>query len=110
MLKVWEERGQKPPLSFEQELEGEGSADQPELSWLEQQYLLVFNMASTCRPVAFSGCLPLPYLTMRGILDREGWSGSEAESAMYVVRKMDEEIMRIWDSESNKDSGARKRA
>lgn len=99
MLAAWKEKGIKPPKGFEEELEDAEVEDAPELSWLETQYLLVFNMVATCRPIAFGGALPLPYTAICDVLDRNGWSGSEFQTAVYVVHQMDQELLRIWDAE-----------
>jgi hypothetical protein len=102
MRKAWAERGQKPPASFEQELEAENAIEAPELTWLEQHYLVLFNMASSCRPVAFSGVLPIPYLVIADVLDRNLLTGTEHATALFVIRRLDEEIMKLWDIESSK--------
>jgi hypothetical protein len=93
MQAAWKERGQKPPVHFQEVIEEEGLDDQPELDYLEMGYLRIYNAAATCRPSAYGGVLPLPYTVIAEVLDRHLYGGSEFETAMQVVRAMDEVVL-----------------
>lgn len=93
MVRAWKERGQEVPEAYRETLEEEGRDDEPELCWLEQQYLALFNVASTCRPAGMGGVLPLPFTAIAEVLDRHGWEGAEFHTAAHVLRAMDTEML-----------------
>jgi hypothetical protein len=86
---AWKERGQKPPKQFVEAVSEEGLEDEPELDWVEQQIVVLFSVASTCRPVSMGGALPIPYTAVAEVLDRHGWSGPEFHTAAHLLRLMD---------------------
>lgn len=108
LRKVWAERGQKAPAQFEQEIEATDVVDAPELSWLEQHYLLLFNMAASCRTFSFGGALPIAYTAIADVLDRNGLTGTEHASALFVIRRMDEEVLQLWEKESSRTETRKK--
>lgn len=93
LVAAWKEKGIPVPASYQEALEEEGQDEEPELDWLEQQYLVLFNAASTCRPVGAVGALPLPFTAMADVLDRHGWSGTEFMTAMHMMRALDEVML-----------------
>jgi hypothetical protein len=94
---AWKEKGKAAPKQFQEELDD--AMDVPELSWLEQQYLQVFNMAATCRPSAFGGVAPLPYLVVAEVLDRNGYVGEDFRTAMYVIGELDKVVVEHYSKE-----------
>ena len=94
MEKVWEERGQTPPAHFLEEVEE--AQDEPELDYLENQYLYLFHLASTCRPAAFAGVLPIPHTIMVTIARQEGYQGSEIRTVCGLLREMDGVLLEHW--------------
>ena len=93
MTAAWAEKGVAVPAEYLEAVEEEGVAEAPELDWLEQQYVSLFNEASTCRPPAFNGAVPIPYTAIAEVLDRNGWAGAEFTTAVYLLRKMDSEML-----------------
>ena len=93
MEAAWAEKGVEVPAEYREAVEEEGLIDAPELDWLEQQYVALFNEASTCRPPAFSGAVPIPFTALAVVLDRNGWSGAEFTTAIYLLRAMDAEML-----------------
>ena len=105
MRKVWEERGQKPPAAFEREVEDEdGDPTRPELDWLEQQYLVLFQLASTCRPVSFGGLLPIPFTAVAEVLERHDWTGAEFRTAAHLIRQLDSEVLEHYARDSKRSA------
>ena len=88
---AWKEKGKAAPKAFEDELED--ALDAPELSWVERQYLDMFNLAQSCRPASFSGVMPIPYLVVAEVLERNGYYGSDAKNALYVISAMDSVVI-----------------
>lgn len=93
MEAAWAEKGVKAPAAFQQAIEESGLDDEPELDWLEQQYVTLFNVASTCRPSSYAGVAPIPYTAIAEVLDRHGWAGAEFTTAAHLLRLMDVEML-----------------
>lgn len=80
----------------------EPAADAPELDLLEVRYLDLFNDASTCRPASMGGALPIPATAIRQVVRDRGWEGVEAETACWLIRQLDAEVLAHWKTEADK--------
>lgn len=88
MLAAWKEAGIEPPEEFRET----SIVNPPDLSYLEYQYFGLYREAATCRVYSGMGQpLPIPFTAIDAVCRRWGFEGSDFQTALRVIRDMDED-------------------
>lgn len=104
MLKAWKEQGVDPPEDFVKR--AAATKPEPELTFVDVQYLMVFYEVTTCRNIVNGAYLPVPLTAVDVAARRFGFDGAEFYTLLHVVRELDRLVIEAHAKEMSKhDAG-----
>lgn len=103
MLEAWKEKGVEPPEDF---INRSTKVPEPELTYVDVQYLMVFYEVTTCRNIVNGAYLPVPLTAVDVAARRFGFDGAEFYTLLHVVRELDRLVIEAHAKEMSKhDAG-----